>query len=433
MIKSINSKLKSTAGATLMMALLFFIMCAVVGSIILAAAASSAGRVGNVDTDENRQRYAMTSAARLIQNELSVKTNTGGSNQNGVTFDQQWYMRSLQVDYVSGASENTGTDEKNPISPEDVLSGEEYLARGETLLALDQLGTETFGEAANPYTPVHKPDENDDTVVNGEELNFVNQWVSSAGLKNIFVTSGLSKNSHALTSMNNLSFSDLSQMRDVMAEAVYRNFWTSDITKENMWGGNTQNIKVAWATSSGYKLSAENILIDSGDENIYPVYANVTMDENLKLTFELYCGSRSDKNGSDGKPVTDTTGSITDPDDSMIRMWVIFEPSGTKLTYKNTVTNKDISLNPLYVEKENTQTVPGNHSGDKTVTTEEDAKYGTVTITTEYSYNGTTDTTTITTTTSWKVERKKHLELQDRSVSFKAGWNKGIITTVKPE
>ncbi|MDD2356112.1 MAG: hypothetical protein PHS72_08650, partial [Lachnospiraceae bacterium] len=61
MIKSINSKLKSTAGATLMMALLFFIMCAVVGSIILAAAASSAGRVEGLK-ESDQQQYIMYSA-----------------------------------------------------------------------------------------------------------------------------------------------------------------------------------------------------------------------------------------------------------------------------------------------------------------------------------------------------------------------------------
>ena len=98
MIKSINSKLKSTAGATLMMALLFFIMCAVVGSIILAAAASSAGRVEGLK-ESDQQQYIMYSASNLIANKfagnkLFEASDLAEGSQDSITIDGEGSLTS---------------------------------------------------------------------------------------------------------------------------------------------------------------------------------------------------------------------------------------------------------------------------------------------------------------------------------------------------
>lgn len=65
------SKLRSVEGVTLSVALLYFLICACVGSVVLAAAGTSAGRSSSADTETNRQRYAVTSAAQMLQDSFS--------------------------------------------------------------------------------------------------------------------------------------------------------------------------------------------------------------------------------------------------------------------------------------------------------------------------------------------------------------------------
>lgn len=62
-----------------MVALLIFLMCACVGSVVLMAGATSAGRASSAKTDENKQRYAVQSAANLIANEINEKSEDGFS------------------------------------------------------------------------------------------------------------------------------------------------------------------------------------------------------------------------------------------------------------------------------------------------------------------------------------------------------------------
>ena len=213
-------------------------------------------------------------------------------------------------------------------------------------------------------------------------------------------------------------------MRDVMTEGVYRHFWTDisqykDSTDTDPWGGSTPSGSGDWKAPSEYTISAKHLMIDSGDEDIYPVFADVTMDQDLKLTFELYCGSKTKD--------TDTTKTITDPAKSMIRVWVIFKPSGTKVTYHNISSVKDKDLPDLTTRDEQTQKVTGNSSAPDTTTTED----GT-TITVKAVYDAASDTTTITTITEEKISLQKHITLQNRSVDFTANWKAAIITTKDP-
>ena len=380
-----------------MMALLFFILCAVVGSVILAAAATSAGRAGNPDTDENKQRYALMSASRLISKEIS-KPNSGGKDP-GVDFKQTWMTRSVQVDLV----------------------GAECHTRGDYVLALDQKSGDTYGNG-NTYAAKHTPDEVDE-VEGSEDLGFENVWKYGNSCENVFSTAGLSKTSHKLD-VTKASFTSLQQMRDVMTEAVYRHFWTdisqyTDSTDTDPWGGSTPSGSGDWKAPSEYTISAKHLMIDSGDEDIYPVFADVTMDQDLKLTFELYCGSKTKD--------TDTTKTITDPAKSMICVWVIFKPSGTKVTYHNISSVKDEDLPDLTTRDEQTRTVEGDSSAPAATTTED----GT-TITVKAVYDAASGKTTITTITEEKISRQKHITLQNRTVDFTANWKAAIITTKDP-
>lgn len=417
MPKCLIRKLKSTSGATLMMALLFFILCAVVGSVILAAAATSAGRAGNPDTDENKQRYALMSASRLISKEIS-KPNSGGKDP-GVDFKQTWMTRSVQVDLVGAEGDSTAI-----MKPDDIVSGEECHTRGDYVLALDQKSGYTYGST---YSAKHTPNEEDE-VEGSEDLGFENVWkygnsTDGNSCEDVFITAGLSKTSHKLD-VTKASFTSLQQMRDVMTEGVYRHFWTDisqykDSTDTDPWGGSTPSGSGDWKAPSEYTISAKHLMIDSGDEDIYPVFADVTMDQDLKLTFELYCGSKTKD--------TDTTKTITDPAKSMIRVWVVFKPSGTKVSYKNITSVKDKDLPDLTTRDEQTQTVEGDSSAPAATTTED----GT-TITVKAVYDTASDKTTITTITEEKISRQKHITLQNRSVDFTANWKAAIVTTKDP-
>ena len=400
-----------------MMALLFFILCAVVGSVILAAAATSAGRAGNQDTDENKQRYALMSASRLISKEIS-KPNSGGKDP-GVDFKQTWMTRSVQVDLVGAEGDSTAI-----MKPDDIVSGEECHTRGDYVLALDQKSGYTYGST---YSAKHTPDEEDE-VEGSEDLGFENVWkygnsTDGNSCEDVFITAGLSKTSHKLD-VTKASFTSLQQMRDVMTEGVYRHFWTDisqykDSTDTDPWGGSTPSGSGDWKAPSEYTISAKHLMIDSGDEDIYPVFADVTMDQDLKLTFELYCGSKTKD--------TDTTKTITDPAKSMIRVWVVFKPSGTKVSYKNITSVKDKDLPDLTTRDEQTQTVEGDSSAPAATTTED----GT-TITVKAVYDTASDKTTITTITEEKISRQKHITLQNRSVDFTANWKAAIVTTKDP-
>ena len=79
-------KLKSDTGASLTMALLVFLVCAVAGSIVLTAATSAAGRISELP-EMDRRYYSVSSAARLLAEELDgttvtiVRTETSRENK----------------------------------------------------------------------------------------------------------------------------------------------------------------------------------------------------------------------------------------------------------------------------------------------------------------------------------------------------------------
>lgn len=67
--KPLQRKLHTTSGATILLALLFFLLCAVAGSVVLAAGSAASGRIAGL-TDRQQTYYSVTSAARLVRDEI---------------------------------------------------------------------------------------------------------------------------------------------------------------------------------------------------------------------------------------------------------------------------------------------------------------------------------------------------------------------------
>ena len=64
-MKRAAEKLKSSRGASLMMALLLFLTCAVVGSAVLTAGTAASGRMSKIAESDQRY-YSVNSAANLL-------------------------------------------------------------------------------------------------------------------------------------------------------------------------------------------------------------------------------------------------------------------------------------------------------------------------------------------------------------------------------
>ena len=78
----IKAKLASQSGASAVLALLFFLTCMMVGSVVLTATSANVGRLAA--TRQTQQDYfAVSSAARLFQEELEGMTLTGGTVSDG--------------------------------------------------------------------------------------------------------------------------------------------------------------------------------------------------------------------------------------------------------------------------------------------------------------------------------------------------------------
>ena len=78
----IKSKLSNQSGASAVLALLFFLTCTMVGSVVLTATSANVGRFAA--TRQTQQDYfTVSSAARLLQEELEGMSLTGGTVSDG--------------------------------------------------------------------------------------------------------------------------------------------------------------------------------------------------------------------------------------------------------------------------------------------------------------------------------------------------------------
>ena len=98
----IRQKLTSQSGASITYALLLFLVCAVVSSVVLAAGTAASGRISqSVSTDQ--RYYSVTSAARVLINELD-------GNSNSIVFNDKNNNGNIDL-----TTEFVSFDGKNPI------------------------------------------------------------------------------------------------------------------------------------------------------------------------------------------------------------------------------------------------------------------------------------------------------------------------------
>ena len=101
---AVGRKLRSGAGATLIVALLFFLLCAVVGSSVLAAGSATMSRVVN-QRKEAQDYYTLTSAAELLRDEIAACQVTIKVTEE--LADGVRYARSITYDNDGAASSLT--------------------------------------------------------------------------------------------------------------------------------------------------------------------------------------------------------------------------------------------------------------------------------------------------------------------------------------
>lgn len=119
---AIIRKLKSERGATLSMALLLFMVCAVVGGVILAAATASGGRLSQL-AEMDQRYYSVTSAAKLLGEELSGKTVTIERTETTTTI---YTTRNVEGKIEITQSKN-GPVYSAKVDPEDAEAAWKYL------------------------------------------------------------------------------------------------------------------------------------------------------------------------------------------------------------------------------------------------------------------------------------------------------------------
>ena len=71
--QALTAKLRSQAGASMVVALVFFLLCMMVGCVVLTAASVNIGKVES-DRRAHQQYLAVSSAARLLKRELTAAT-----------------------------------------------------------------------------------------------------------------------------------------------------------------------------------------------------------------------------------------------------------------------------------------------------------------------------------------------------------------------
>ena len=458
-------RLNSKRGASLAVALLGFLLCATVGSVVLAVASASMGRTERPDSDADLQRYSLESAAAFILEELQkpkAPGTPGESTEGGKAssdeetrasqtfqFTQSWYEKTAKVSMISLKKEGDEISSRVDKDSNDYTEGPTVRVGGDPILLLDQKKTEER-EPSLPYPATYSYGEHTVTlsdyaeymdVVEKEDNNkfqYQTEFFQNAG-------NNLSSKNNTVNTNNNANpISSLQDLRDVCAEQICRHFYYEMIQAgdaksgepdDSSWGESGTPAAQRWTqlvAGKTYCVTMRNVRIEvegtgketeSGDQGtIYPVFADVTMDQNFNLTFHLYCGSREDG-----------TLEYVSEDNSMLNLYVSFpcDTAVTKTAYTSTSTSEPNKLSPLMLVSTETITFTGPYdradvpNGSDTVTvkgpdvTEGDDPSATV--------------TTYTVTTEEELSRTRTVVTTNRSVTLPVTWKQGVISTKKPE
>lgn len=353
----VRKKLKSREGASLMAALLVFLVCAMVGSVVLTAAATSAGRASKADTPANRQRYSLESAARLINDDLTAvdTTSTTASNSSeDIRLHESWSYRTVAANFVTVTPpEQANVDGSTCYLYQDGQYEQNVPAQvsaGDFVLKIDQ------NSATSGYQTDSTPTElKDDGGAPDNKWSDDWNWTETAKATKDTQYSGYVtiSNDGKATLTANADLKSFKNLRDIMAEAIFRHYWYSinnttetglnDLAPQegksvpassDPWGGNLSKTWANVVKDSSYQISTQQnspLTITLQDESgkasmLDAVYADVSMDQDFVLTFHLYC--KDDSSTSSG---TTTDASIKD-------LYLTYRPAGNQpaLTYSST-------------------------------------------------------------------------------------------------
>lgn len=463
-------RLNSKRGASLAVALLGFLLCATVGSVVLAAASASMGRTERPDSDADLQRYSLESAAAFILEELQKpkapgtpgESTEGGkaSSDEGTRasqtfqFTQSWYEKTAKVSMISLKKEGDEISSRVDKDSNDYTEGPTVRVGGDPILLLDQKKTEerepslpdpatysfggrtvTLSDYAEYMDVVEKEDNN--------KFQYQTEFFQNAG-------NNLSSKNNTVNANNNANpISSLQDLRDVCAEQICRHFYyemiqagdaKSEEPDDSSWGESGTPAAQRWTqlvAGKTYCVTMRKVRIEvagngketeSGDQGtIYPVFADVTMDQNFNLTFHLYCGSRED----------DTLENVL-KDNSMLNLYVSFpcDTAVTKTAYTSTSTSESTELLPsLTLVSTETITFTGTFNQEDIPKNSENGG-SKVTVSEPQVTEGDDPSATVTTytvTTEEKLTRTRTVVTTKRSVTLPVTWKQGVISTKKPE
>lgn len=464
--QKIHNRFLSSRGASLAVALLGFLFCATVGSVVLAAASVSMGRTTKPDSDADMQRYSLESAAAFILEEVQNSPSSKKQNEQTFTFSQNWYYTTARADYISLKMGEDGTiSDHVKRGSDEYAEGPTIKVGGDAILALDQKpsnNSSADSENTSSNSTSKFLDGTNIPLSCYPEYNNLLESNNNNAFKyqtNLFQAAGQNLNSsdHDVNT-NNLtsSISSLQDLRNVCAEQICRHFWwemaqadpedaNSDQDDSN-WGENGTPTARNWSrivegktysvTMQGVRIevtSEEGTIIGNKEEGsdtrtIYPVYADVTMDQNFNLTFHLYCGSKED-------------GTLDDPDaeKSMLNLWVSFpcDDQKTKTAYTTNSSETDSGLNPLYLVSTRTVRFTGSYqSADAPAPSDDGSVKVTVTGPVKENENENDPSQTVsvyTVTTEEKLSGQMHVVMTERGVDLPVTWKPGTILAKAPQ
>lgn len=273
--RCVYRKLKSVKGATLMVALLFFLVCACVGSVILAAANTTAGRASSIKDEGNRERYAVNDAVDLVKTEMN--------KMNAVSATQTWKLSYTQDDFKL-SSDGTSVEAADPV-----------LKSGKWVMDLD----DNLDQCKWSYVITEKK-----VIVNNDGSTKVDNCADWS-LKDSYFS--FDQKNHSMKQSGASTLSNLYQIRDSMAYAVCRHYWSqiaAAVSTENTdgtdpWASLTMG-EVPWdqivtasdTTSNNFSITTSTpfeISLSEEKSGIPTVYAEMSMDSNFNFKVELYC------------------------------------------------------------------------------------------------------------------------------------------------
>lgn len=369
--------------------------------------------------------------------------------------------------------------------------GEKHRTQGSYILDVDQ--SNTYKESNDTSKQYSDPDDNDSEIENTADINAVwneKYWTSGKAdtgteedadysyQMNITASTSATSSSKKVTSFI--------QLRDVLAIGIYRNYWNK-LCKINETGGGKSDSsetsvnsltgptsdpwqggipagitdKDAWesfSSGSSYRLGTTDLFAsktESGGESaaegvnaapfvinppndaktdsitMYPVYADVTMDENFNLIFHLYCGSLPDDTDDSRGTLDSVQGH---PDMAASDLWISIPSDAVKVSFTSDTQTMVKQLEPLIVvDDSETMKEDGSESFavprydepfyyfEKTTRSEDDVKNGAEPY--QYSYYTVDD----------NFVRNKYIYDTNRSVTFHVSWDNGTISMAEPD